>query len=161
MEPAPRLAGPADVPAAGALVAAAYGHYVERIGMPPLPMVDDYAARVAAGQLWVVDGPVPDGGLRALVVLVVHPDHLEVDNVAVAPAAQGRGVGTALLAFARDRAVAAGLPALRLVTHELMTENQALYEHLGWERTGRVERSGRRAFGYVLPLGPGRQQSGP
>ena len=153
MEPAPRLAGPDDVPAIGTLVAAAYGHYVERIGMPPLPMVDDYAARVAAGQAWVVDAPA--GGMTALVVLVAHDDHLEVDNVAVAPSAQGQGVGTALLAFARERAVAAGLPELRLMTHELMTENQAIYEHLGWSRTGRVDRKGRRAFGYRLAVEPG------
>lgn len=154
MEPAPRLARPDDVPAVEALVAAAYGHYVERIGLPPLPMVDDYPARVAAGQLWVVDAPPGGAGPQALVVLVGHPDHLEVDNVAVAPAAQGRGLGTALLAFARDRAVAAGLPELRLMTNELMTENQAIYEHLGWTRTGRVEREGRRAVTYALRVEP-------
>ena len=148
----PRPARPDDVPAVEALVAAAYGHYVERIGVPPLPMVDDYPARVAAGQVWVVDAP--GGGIQALVVLLVHPDHLEVDNVAVAPAVQGRGLGRALLGFAHDRAAAAGLPELRLKTHELMTENQALYASLGWNRTGRVERAGRRAFTYALPVEP-------
>ena len=154
MSVAPRPARPDDVPAVEALVAAAYGHYVARIGMPPLPMVDDYPVRVAAGQLWVVDPPPGEQDPLALVVLVEHADHLEVDNVAVAPAAQGRGLGTALLGFARERALAAGLPELRLMTHELMTENQALYEHLGWERTGRVERQGRRAVGYRLPVEP-------
>lgn len=150
----PRPAHPDDVPAVEALVAAAYGHYVARIGTPPLPMVDDYPARVAASQLWVVDAPPGEPGPLALVVLVHHADHLEIDNVAVAPSAQGRGLGTALLAFAREQAFAAGLAELRLVTNELMTENQALYEHLGWVRTGRVEREGRRAFGYVLRVEP-------
>ena len=48
--PAPHQAGgyrlrPAtesDVPSVAALVKAAYGHYVERIGMLPRPMTDDY-----------------------------------------------------------------------------------------------------------------------
>jgi hypothetical protein len=45
-----RRAEPADVPGIKALVAAAYGHYVARIGRKPGPMADDYAARVAAGE---------------------------------------------------------------------------------------------------------------
>jgi ribosomal protein S18 acetylase RimI-like enzyme len=153
----PRPAASADVPAVQALVAAAYGHYVARIGMPPLPMVDDYPARVAAGQVWVVDAPegeVP-GPLLALVVLEEEPDHLEVDNVAVHPGAQGRGLGRALLDFAHVRAVAAGLPELRLMTNELMTENQAIYEHLGWRRVGAVVREGRRAVRYAKVVSPG------
>jgi ribosomal protein S18 acetylase RimI-like enzyme len=153
----PRPATSADVPAVEALVAAAYGHYVARIGVPPLPMVDDYPARVAAGQVWVVDaadGGVP-GPLLALVVLEEEPDHLEVDNVAVHPGAQGRGLGRALLDFAHARAVAAGLPELRLMTNELMTENQAIYEHLGWRRVGGVVREGRRAVRYAKAVTPG------
>ncbi|WP_198955352.1 GNAT family N-acetyltransferase [Kineosporia sp. R_H_3] len=157
----PRPATSADVPAVEALVAAAYGHYVARIGVPPLPMVDDYPARVAAGQVWVVDAP--DGGgpddaagpLLAVVVLEEEPDHLEVDNVAVHPGAQGRGLGRALLDFAHARALAAGLPELRLMTNELMIENQAIYEHLGWRRVGGVVREGRRAVRYAKPVTPG------
>lgn len=54
--PAPRPARPGDVPAVAALVAAASGHHVARIGMPPLPMVDDDPARVATGPLRLLDG---------------------------------------------------------------------------------------------------------
>jgi ribosomal protein S18 acetylase RimI-like enzyme len=144
----PRRAVLADVPAVEVLVAAAYCHYVERIGVPPMPMVDDYPARVAAGQAWVVDGT--DGaGLVGLLVVEEHPDHLYVDNVAVAPARQGTGVGGGLLAFAHERAVAAGLPELRLVTNELMTENRALYARLGWTETGRVTIRGRHAVEFA------------
>ena len=34
---------------------AAYVHYVERIGKPPGPMLDDYAALIAAGAVHVLD----------------------------------------------------------------------------------------------------------
>jgi len=156
----PRLATPADVRAVEALVAAAYGHYVTRMGIPPLPMVDDYAARVAAGQAWVVDGPAGPGGgggpdvagLAGLLVVEQRPDHLYVDNVAVAPACQGAGLGRRLLAFAQELAAAAGLPELRLVTNERMTENRALYARLGWTETGRVTIAGRHAVRFAKPV---------
>lgn len=142
---------PDDVPAVEALVRAAYGHYVERLGSPPLPMLDDYPARVRAGQLWVLDDA---RGLVGLVVLEVRPDHLYVDNVAVRPDAQGRGLGPALLAFAEERARSAGLPELRLLTNERMTENRALYARLGWTDTGPVGVEGRRAVGFSRPVRP-------
>ncbi len=151
-----RPARPEDVPAVEALVAAAYGHYVERIGMPPLPMVDDYRARVDAGHVWVVDGPGAPGDLLGLVVLVEEPNHLYVDNVAVAPHAQGAGLGRRLLTFAEERAVAAGLGSMRLMTHELMTENRAIYAHLGWREVSGAEREGRRAVVLVKAVTPTR-----
>jgi hypothetical protein len=39
-----RPATRADVPKVAALVNAAYGYYVERIGMEPRPMTDDQAS---------------------------------------------------------------------------------------------------------------------
>jgi len=71
--------------------------------------------------------------LVGVIVLRRETDHLFVDNVAVAPAAQGTGLGRALLAHAESRAVELDLGELRLLTHELMTENRAVYAALGWE----------------------------
>ena len=42
-----RRATPDDVGGLTRLVQAAYGHYVERLGGPPRPLVDDYAEVVA------------------------------------------------------------------------------------------------------------------
>jgi GNAT superfamily N-acetyltransferase len=123
----PRRATPADVPALRALVEAAYAKYVPRIGMRPLPMEDDYEARVANGQAWVLGDPV-----EALVVLEDGDGHLLVDNVAVRPDLQGRGLGRALLEFPEQVARERGYGKLRLYTNERMTENRALYAHLGW-----------------------------
>jgi GNAT superfamily N-acetyltransferase len=123
----PRRATPADVPALRELVEAAYAKYVPRIGMRPLPMDDDYDARVANGEAWVVGNPI-----QALVVLEDGDGHLLVDNVAVRPDLQGRGLGRALLEFAEATARERGHRELRLYTNERMTENRALYAHLGW-----------------------------
>jgi len=128
----PRRATPADLPAMRELVEAAYAKYVPRLGMRPIPMDDDYDARVANGEAWVVGDPI-----EALVVLEDGDGHLLVDNVAVRPHLQGRGLGRALLAFAEATARERGYRELRLYTNERMTENRALYAHLGWTELAR------------------------
>jgi ribosomal protein S18 acetylase RimI-like enzyme len=102
-------------------------------------MVDDYARRIAAQETHVVEA---DGELVGLIVLENHPDHLLVDNVAVVPEAQGRGIGRLLLAVAAREARERGLPEVRLYTNAAMTENIAMYPQLGFEETHRVTEKG-------------------
>ena len=139
MTTALRPARAADLPAVQALVARAYGHYVARIGKPPGPMLDDYAARIAEGAVQVLE---EDGRLVGLLVLLPEADHLLLDNVAVDPAAQGRGHGRRLVAAAEDEARRLGLNELRRYTHELMSENVAMYERLGFAETHRGQQAG-------------------
>ena len=115
------------------IVERAYAPYVPRIGMRPLPMDDDYAARVARGQVWVARRPSVD----ALIVLVPEDGYLLVDNVAVAPEAQRQGLGRRLLEFAEAHARASGYDELRLYTNEKMVENRRLYGRLGYDELGR------------------------
>ena len=134
-----RKAGRADLEIVRAIVDRAYGVYVERIGMRPGPMDADYLDGVDRGLVWVaVEGEAVVG----LIVLVEEPDHLLIENVAVDPARQGEGVGRALLGFAEDSARAAGLDAIRLYTHEKMSENLALYAHLGYREFERRSQTG-------------------
>jgi GNAT superfamily N-acetyltransferase len=137
--PAPRLARAGDLPQIESLVEAAYAKYVPRIGMRPIPMDDDYEARVARGEAWVL------GDVDALIVLVPGEEWLLVDNVAVRPDLQGRGLGRRLLAFAEDEAVRRGYREVRLYTNEKMTENRALYARLGYEELQREMITGRHA----------------
>ena len=123
----------ADVADIEQIVAAAYRPYIARIGRPPAPMTADYAALVAAGAADVLLDDTPAGVL----VTVAEPDHLLIENVAVAPWAQGRGHGRRLLDYAEQRARSHGLTELRLYTNALMTENLALYPRLGYRETGR------------------------
>jgi GNAT superfamily N-acetyltransferase len=99
----------------------------------------DYEEQVRRGWAFVAE---ERGELAGTIVLVSHPDHLLVDNVAVDRARQGEGIGRALLAFAEDRARAAGTPTMRLYTHAKMTENRALYARLGYEETERRDEAG-------------------
>jgi ribosomal protein S18 acetylase RimI-like enzyme len=130
-----RPATPEDVPAIAALVAAAYERYVERLGRRPSPMDDDHAAYVARGESYVMVDE--SDAVAGAIVLIDRGDHLFVDNLAVAPALHGRGLGRTLLEFADAQARRRGLPELRLYTNAAMTENLAIYPRLGYERTGR------------------------
>lgn len=134
-----RLAQEHDLAAIQQVVSDAYTIYVARIGQPPGPMRDDYRARIAAGSAWVADC---DGDVAGLIVLVVEPGALQIDNVAVSPGRQGHGIGRALLGFAEDEARRQSIRRLTLYTNEKMTENLALYPALGWRETGRAEQDG-------------------
>ena len=129
-----RPAEPGDAAAVRDLVRASYARYVGRIGKQPAPMLEDYAALIRAGEVWVL----AEGG-EVLGVLVIRPaeDHMFVDNVAVAPGHQGRGLGRELVAFAEEKAAEHGLPEIRLYTNEKMHENLDIYARLGFEETGR------------------------
>lgn len=129
-----RPASAADTQEIHDLVRRAYGHYVARMGGPPGPMKEDYAAKVAQGGVSVAE---EDGEIVGVIGLATESDHLLVENVAVDPGRQGEGIGRELLAFAETAARDAGLTTMRLFTHETMTENQALYLRLGYEETHR------------------------
>jgi N-acetylglutamate synthase-like GNAT family acetyltransferase len=127
-----RRATPADAEAISSLVETAYAQYVERIGLRPAPMDVDYAAEISEREVWVVPR---EGRVEGVLVVQAEPDHVFVHNVAVDPAVQGRGLGKALLELAERRTAELGLREVRLLTNELMTENRAMYAHLGWEET--------------------------
>ena len=133
------LATPDDQTAIESIVENAYSHYIERIGMKPGPMRDDYADYINRGYVRVLKD---EDGVAAIIVLMVEPDAMLLDNVAVAPHAQGKGYGRLLMEFAEQQTQSAGLTTIKLYTHELMTENQAIYKKRGYLETHRAEQNG-------------------
>jgi GNAT superfamily N-acetyltransferase len=138
-EPRIRAAIASDVPVIGQIVERAYRHYIPRIGKPPGPMLDDYNARISEGVVWVIE---EGAAISGTIVLLPRPEYLLLDNIAVAPARQGSGLGRRLLAFAEAEAVRRGYSEIRLYTHRTMTENQRLYAAIGYEETGRGTEAG-------------------
>jgi GNAT superfamily N-acetyltransferase len=139
-----RPAGDADIDALRRIAATAYGHYAARIGRQPAPMTADYARAVRSGQAWVA---ADRGEIVGLVILIVRPGHLLLENVAVLPTAQGRGIGSRLLALAEDQARGLQLCEIRLYTNEAMTENLAYCTWRGYAEIHRAEQDGfRRVF---------------
>ena len=152
-----RAAAGADASVIGQIVEDAYRHYIPRIGKPPGPMLDDYSARVAEGVVWVIEDR---SAIAGIIVLLPREGYLLLDNIAVAPARQGAGLGRRLLAFAEVEAVRRGYREIRLYTHRTMTENQRLYAAVGYEETGRGTEAGyervfmrKRLVGSSVPLG--------
>lgn len=144
-----RPAVPADLAAVEAIVRDAYGRYISRIGREPGPMLDDYASLIGDGYVHVA---VRDAVVRGVLVLVPQVDAMLLDNVAVARAAQGTGVGRSLLEFAERSAMAAGFGKIKLYTNEVMTENIALYDRIGYVETHRAEEKGLRRVYMVKSL---------
>jgi ribosomal protein S18 acetylase RimI-like enzyme len=124
-----RRAEAADVPRLTELAQVAYGHYVERLGGRPRPMTDDYADVVRRSSVTVAER---GGEVVGLIVLGDDDEGFFVDNVAVDPSHQGSGVGRALLEHAETVARDEGFDSIYLYTHELMTENLAMYSRAGY-----------------------------
>jgi len=144
-----RLAGHGDVDALRRIATAAYQPYVARIGRAPAPMTADYAQAVRDRQVWVA---VEDGQVTGFVVLVAQPGYLLLENVAVLPAAQGRGIGGRLLGLTEQHARSLGRSEIRLYTNEAMTENLAYYPRRGYNETHRAEQDGFRRVFFRKPL---------
>jgi len=124
-----RRAGPGDAPAIHELTHAAYAKWVPVIGGAPKPMTTDFNIAVSEH---VIDLLLEAGTLAALIELVPATDHVLIENVAVAPAFQGRGHGKTLLAHAETFAASQGCRLMRLYTNSRFTENLRLYERLGY-----------------------------
>lgn len=130
----------ADAAAIRELTRTAYAKWVPLIGREPKPMTADYEAAVARHRF---DLLYVDGTLAALIETIREADHLLVENIAVLPSFQGRGLGRKLMAHAETLAASMGFGEIRLYTNQRFVENIALYRKLGY----RVDRE------EVLPVG--------
>lgn len=138
--PVIRPARPDDRDAVEAVVHAAYSIYVDRIGKPPGPMLDNYTAQIADGSVSVVEDRTHN--IAGIIVLIPCSDHLLLDNIAVRPEYQGQGFGRVLIEFAEGEADRLGYSRIRLYTHEKMTENIDLYRRIGFVESGRGQQGG-------------------
>lgn len=129
-----RAAIAADAPTLTRIVRSTYAHYVERLGREPATMQVDYARAIATGGVHVA---VEDESILGLVILADGDDGCLLNNLAVALAAQGRGIGRLLIAFAEQRARERGHDRVLLYTNERMVENIALYRCLGYAEVAR------------------------
>ena len=135
-----RQAMATDAAAIRELTRAAYAKWVPLIGREPKPMTANYEEALARHRF---DLAYIDGSLAALIETIREADHLLVENVAVSPSFQGRGLGRRLMAHAEQLAAASGFREIRLYTNQRFAENIALYRRLVY----RVDRE------EVLPVG--------
>ncbi|MER9953484.1 GNAT family N-acetyltransferase [Mesorhizobium australicum] len=124
-----RPAATADAATIRNIVRAAYAKWVPVIGREPLPMRADYDKAVAEHPFELA---VEDGRLVGMIETTLADDHLWIENVCVAPEAQGRGIGRLVLERAETKAREAGRPELRLLTNGAFEANVSLYKRHGY-----------------------------
>ncbi|MEE4275092.1 MAG: GNAT family N-acetyltransferase [Thermoleophilia bacterium] len=146
-----------DAPAVAAVVEAAYGRYVERMGRRPAPMDEDYDEVVREHDVRVL---VDRESVVGALVLIPEGEGLLLDNVAVHPDYQGKGWGRRLLALAEAEARRGGATFIWLYTNEMMTEDIRLYTRLGYVETERATVHGYRRVMMRKEL-PDGQDEGP
>lgn len=92
-------------------------------------MLDDYMEVIEKRQVLVAESR---NAILGILVMDTTDEGFYLENVAVAPAARGTGVGRLLLQRAEEEATRRGYESIYLATHEKMTENQALYSKIGY-----------------------------
>lgn len=108
--------------------------YLAVVGFVPKPAFEDYSDRIKQGNVWVAE---LDGEPCGVLVLEPAPQYLTIYSIAVLPQHQRAGLGKALLSFAENRALDAGLSHIRLYTNPRMKRNVALYQGFGFVEIGR------------------------
>jgi ribosomal protein S18 acetylase RimI-like enzyme len=129
-----RQAMKADLAEIKSCAIAAYTMYVERIGKNPAPMVANFSEAVENKNLYVMDSA---GQVCGFVVFYPQGDHVHLENVAVNPDFQQRGIGSRLIEFAEQQAGVEGYSRIELYTNAMMTENLQIYPRLGYEEFDR------------------------
>jgi ribosomal protein S18 acetylase RimI-like enzyme len=124
-----RRAGPPDADAVRNLTREAYAKWVPLIGREPKPMTADYAQAVRQHR---IDLLYVDDELAALIETIPGTEHLLIENVAVSPRFQNRGLGRKLLAHAERLTAELGHTVVRLYTNKRFVTNVELYSRLGY-----------------------------
>ncbi len=146
-----RRAVAADAAAIRELTREAYAKWVPVIGREPKPMTADYAEALRKNRF---DLLFAEGKLAALIETIAQEDCLLIENVAVSPPWQRRGLGRKLIAHAEGLAASLGYGEIRLYTNKLFAENLALYRKLGYRVDSEEPFRGGWRVNMSKPVGP-------
>ena len=148
-----RRANENDAETVRALTHAAYAKWVAVIGRRPKPMNVDYEHAVRAHQ---IDLAYLDGELAGVIEIIPAADHLLLENLAVTPAHQRKGLGRRMMARVEALARARGLTLVRLYTNKAFASNLAFYQKLGYaiEREEPIKGGGTLVYFAKTPRNP-------
>ena len=139
-----RRARHADLDAVGELTVAAYRDFLDGPDDPYAIHLGNAEARFREAELWVAVAEDEQTVLGSVTVCpegspwreIGAADEGEFRMLAVAPDAQGRGVGDALVRFCLDRFRDVGCSAVVLSSLEEMSAAHRIYERHGFQRLG-------------------------
>lgn len=128
-----------DVTAIRRVAEQAYRIYVKDLGGPPAPMIADFARHI--DQDWVIVFQLDDV-IAGYAILIDDGERALLDNIAVDPSHQGKGIGRALVDEVERETASRGHGHLELYTNVVMTKNVRWYRTLGFVETKRVIEGG-------------------
>jgi ribosomal protein S18 acetylase RimI-like enzyme len=141
-----RRAETADLDALLALQRAAYAKNRLLLGVEPIPLLADYAAIMRDMEVWLSD---QDRRLVGALILEPRANDLLIWSIAADPAAQGAGLGRALLAAAEERAHQLGRTVVRLYTGTPLGHLVAWYGRHGYA-VERIEALSDRSITHMI-----------
>ena len=124
-----RRATQADVKVVRDLTRAAYAKWVPLIGREPKPMLANYEQAVSQH---IIDLYEAEGEIVGLVEVIPHAQYLLIENVAVLPRQQGKGLGDLLLTHTEGLARSLNLNELWLYTNSAFASNIEFYARRGF-----------------------------
>lgn len=130
-----RIASSDDVQVIETITKAAYSKWISRIGREPLPMQINYSIAISKHRFDLLEF---DGDVIGFIETITGDGYMLIENIAVSPDHQRKGVGRLLLNHAEDVASMSGLAELRLYTNERFEGNVALYQSVGYHVCNRT-----------------------
>jgi len=124
-----RMATADDTKTIRRIVRLAYAKWIAVIGREPRPMTADYERAVQEHRFALL---CIGAEVVGLIETATKDDHLWIENVAVSPNHQGKGLGRRLLDHAERDAADAGFSETRLLTNADFRSNVSLYHHAGY-----------------------------
>ena len=125
-----------------ALILEAFAYMEGRIDPPSSALrlsAESMAADAAKGALLLAE---VDGALAGCAFVRPKGDALYIGKLAVRPDLQGRGIGKALVAAAREEARRGGLAALELQTRIELNENHVAFARMGFVKIAETAHPG-------------------
>jgi GNAT superfamily N-acetyltransferase len=117
------------------LILSSFAYMNDRIDPPSSALALTAASLAAKAEAEIAYAAMVGNMLLGCIFLRPERECLYVGKLAIAPEAQGCGIGRQLLTLAEDTARRLELPALRLETRIELTENHAVFARWGFEKT--------------------------
>tara|TARA_B100001093_G_scaffold517538_1_gene599368 strand:+ start:785 stop:1297 length:513 start_codon:yes stop_codon:yes gene_type:complete len=134
-QPFIRLAMTTGVPAIKMIARKSFERYVPLIGKLPAPMNAYFSGHVLKGTVFIAQSEKKQGSVLGYAIVIQRDGEWLLDNIAVSPEAEGRGVGSALIAAYKTFLQKRGVQRYHLHTSEAMEQNLTWYPEIGFVET--------------------------
>ena len=136
-QPFIRLAMTTDVPAIKLIARKSFERYVPLIGKPPAPMNANFSGHILKDTVFIAQSEKKQGSVLGYAIVLQRDGEWLLDNIAVSPEAQGRGVGSALIAACKTFLQKRGVQRYHLNTDEAMEQNLTRNPEIGFVEMAR------------------------